>query len=175
MCWVAQSYLTLCDLMYCSPSDSSPHGVSSDNNNGLSCHALLQGSSQSRGETQVSCIAGRFFIVWAIFSFIYTRHIYKTHIYIQDTHIYIIFTCINIYLYKFVLYYITCLVYICVCVCIYIYIYVYIYIYIYKFFLYYYIGICPLLQWLFLRLCFASCFSYSKGTMDKKWGQVIAV
>ena len=28
---------------------------------GVGCHALLQGSSQPRGQTQVSCITGRFF------------------------------------------------------------------------------------------------------------------
>ena len=30
-------------------------------NTGVGCHALLQGSSQSRNRTSVSCIAGRFF------------------------------------------------------------------------------------------------------------------
>ena len=34
-------------------------------NFGVRCHSLLQGIFQPRGWTQVSCIAGRFFIVWA--------------------------------------------------------------------------------------------------------------
>ena len=34
-------------------------------NTGAGCHFLLQGSSQTRDQTQVSCIAGRFFNLWA--------------------------------------------------------------------------------------------------------------
>ena len=33
-------------------------------NIGVGCHFLLQGSSQPRDRTQVSCIGGRFFTVW---------------------------------------------------------------------------------------------------------------
>ena len=40
---VAQSCLTLCDPMDCSPSDSSVHGDSPGKNTGVGCHALLQG------------------------------------------------------------------------------------------------------------------------------------
>ena len=34
-------------------------------NTGVGCHFLLQGSSQPRDRTQVSCIVGRFFAIWA--------------------------------------------------------------------------------------------------------------
>ena len=40
---VAQSCLTLCDPMDCSPLDSSVHGDSPSKNTGVGCHALLQG------------------------------------------------------------------------------------------------------------------------------------
>ena len=51
--------------MDCSPPGSSIHGNSPGKNTGMCCHSFLQGSSQSRDWAQVSCIAGRFFIVWA--------------------------------------------------------------------------------------------------------------
>ena len=65
MCLVAQSCLTLCNPMDCSLPGSSVHGDSPGKNTGLGCHALLLGSSQSRNWTQASCIAGRFFTIWA--------------------------------------------------------------------------------------------------------------
>ena len=43
MCLVAQSCLTLCDLMDCSPPGSSVHGDSPGKSTGVGCHALLQG------------------------------------------------------------------------------------------------------------------------------------
>ena len=42
LCLVAQSCLTLCDLMDCSPPGSSVHGDSPGKNTGVGCHALLQ-------------------------------------------------------------------------------------------------------------------------------------
>ena len=39
---VAQSCLTLCDPMKCSPPGSSVHGDSPDKNTGVGCHSLLQ-------------------------------------------------------------------------------------------------------------------------------------
>ena len=42
-CLVAQSCLTLCDLMDCSPPGSSVHGDSPGKSTGLSCRVLLQG------------------------------------------------------------------------------------------------------------------------------------
>ena len=62
---VVQSCLTLCNPIGCSPPGSSIHGDSPGKNTGVGCHALLQGSSQPRDWTQVSCIAGRFFTIWA--------------------------------------------------------------------------------------------------------------
>ena len=51
-----------------------PHGLqptrllcpwdSPDKDTGVDCHSLLQGSSQLRGWTRVSCIAGGFFTIW---------------------------------------------------------------------------------------------------------------
>ena len=40
---VAQSCLTLCDLMDCSPPGFSVHGDSPGKNTGVGCHALIQG------------------------------------------------------------------------------------------------------------------------------------
>ena len=60
MCVNAQSCLTLCNPMDCSPPGSSVHGI-------LQARILewvipfSRGSSQSRDRNQVSCIAGRFF------------------------------------------------------------------------------------------------------------------
>ena len=61
MCVLAtQSYLTLCDPIDCSPPDSSVHRI-------LQARILewVAIPSQPRDRTQVSCIAGRFFTVWA--------------------------------------------------------------------------------------------------------------
>ena len=49
LCLVAQSCLTLCDLMDCSLPGSSVHGDSLGKNTGLGCHALLQGIFPSQG------------------------------------------------------------------------------------------------------------------------------
>ena len=42
VCLVAQSCLTLCDPMDCSPPGFSVHGDSPGKNPGVGCHALLQ-------------------------------------------------------------------------------------------------------------------------------------
>ena len=64
LCLVVQLCLTLCDPMDCSPPGSSVHGISQTRI--LECAAMpsSRGSSWSRDQTQVSCTAGRFFIVW---------------------------------------------------------------------------------------------------------------
>ena len=54
---VAQSYLTFCNPLDCSPPGSSVHGDSPGKNTGVGCHALLQRILP----TQVFHIAGRFF------------------------------------------------------------------------------------------------------------------
>ena len=43
LCLAAQSCLTLCDPMECSPPGFSFHGDSPGKNTGVGCHALLQG------------------------------------------------------------------------------------------------------------------------------------
>ena len=64
VCLFAQSRPTLCDLMDCSPPGSFIQGDSPGKNIREGCHALLfRGSSQTRDQTQVSHIAGRFFTV----------------------------------------------------------------------------------------------------------------
>ena len=52
---VAQSCLTICNPMDCSPWNSPGQ------NTGVGSLSLLQGSSQPGDQTQVSCIAGGFF------------------------------------------------------------------------------------------------------------------
>ena len=49
LCLVAQSGLTLCYLMDCSPPGSSVHGDSPSKNTGVACHALLQGLIPTQG------------------------------------------------------------------------------------------------------------------------------
>ena len=61
VCLVAQSCLTLCDPMDCSPPGSSVHGGSPGKNTGLRCYALLQGIFPTQGSTPVSHIAGKLF------------------------------------------------------------------------------------------------------------------
>ena len=56
---VAQSCLTLCNSMDCSPPDTSVHGISR-----WGAIPFSRGSSWPRDWTRVSCITGRFFIDW---------------------------------------------------------------------------------------------------------------
>ena len=69
LCLVAQLCLALCDPMVYSLPGSSVHGDSPGKNTRVGCCDLSQGlnpalyPSQPRDQTQVSCIAGRFFIV----------------------------------------------------------------------------------------------------------------
>ena len=60
-----QSCPTLYDPMDCSPPGFSVHEDSPGKNTGVGCHALLQGIFLTQDWTRVSCIAGRFFTVWA--------------------------------------------------------------------------------------------------------------
>ena len=62
LCLVAQSCPTLCNPMDCSPPGSSVHGDSLGKNTRVGCHAFLQGLFPTRDQTQVSHIAGGFFI-----------------------------------------------------------------------------------------------------------------
>ena len=61
VCLVAQSCPTLCNLMDSSLPGFSVYGDSPGKNIGVCCHALLQGIFPA----QISCIAGRFFTMWA--------------------------------------------------------------------------------------------------------------
>ena len=62
---VSQLCLTLCNLMDCSLPDSSVHGIFQAR---ILEHAVIpfsRGSSQLRDRAWVTCIAGRFFTIWA--------------------------------------------------------------------------------------------------------------
>ena len=63
--FTAQSCPTLCDPMDCSPPGSSVHGVFQARILERVAISFSRGSSQPRDWTQVSCISGRFFTVWA--------------------------------------------------------------------------------------------------------------
>ena len=49
VCLIAQSCLTLCSPMDCSPPGSSVHGDCPDKNTGVGCHTLLQGIFPTQG------------------------------------------------------------------------------------------------------------------------------
>ena len=66
LCLVAHSCPTLCDPMDYSLPGSSVHRDSPGKNTGVGYHSLLQGIFlKPKDWTQVSCIAGGFFTVWA--------------------------------------------------------------------------------------------------------------
>ena len=62
---VAQSCLTLCDPVDCSPPGSSVYGILQARILEWVAISFSRGSSQPRDWTRVSCIAGRCFILWA--------------------------------------------------------------------------------------------------------------
>ena len=57
--------LTLCDNTDCSPQSSSVHGILQARILEWIVIPFSKGSSWPRDQTQVSCIAGRFFTIWA--------------------------------------------------------------------------------------------------------------
>ena len=63
LCLVSQSCLTLRDPMDCSPPGSSVHGILQGRILEWVAIPFSRGSSQLRDQTQVSYIAGRFFII----------------------------------------------------------------------------------------------------------------
>ena len=63
--FIAQSCLTLCNPMDCSPPGSSVHGILQARILEWVAIPFSRGSSQARDQTQVSCIASRFFTIWA--------------------------------------------------------------------------------------------------------------
>ena len=60
-CLVAQSCLTLCDPMDCSPPGSCVHGISQTKILEWVAMPSFRGSSQPGNQARVSCIAGGFF------------------------------------------------------------------------------------------------------------------
>ena len=62
---VSQSCLTLCNSMDCSLQGSFVYGILQARILEWVTIPFSRGSSQPRGQTQVSCMAGRFFTVWA--------------------------------------------------------------------------------------------------------------
>ena len=62
---VAQSCLTLCNPMHCSPPGSSVHGILQARILEWVAIPFSRGSSRSRDQTQVSFIVDRFFTIWA--------------------------------------------------------------------------------------------------------------
>ena len=65
LCLVAQLCPTLCDPMDCSLQGSSVHGIFQARILEWVAVPSFRGSSQPRDQTQVSCIAGGFFTIWA--------------------------------------------------------------------------------------------------------------
>ena len=64
-CLVAKLWPTLCNPKNCSPSGSSIHGISQARILEWVAISFSKGSSQPRGRTRVSCIAGRFLTGWS--------------------------------------------------------------------------------------------------------------
>ena len=62
---VAQSCPTLCNPMDCSAPGSSVHGIPQARILEWVAMPFSRGSSQPKDQTWVSCIAGRFFTIWA--------------------------------------------------------------------------------------------------------------
>ena len=62
---VAQSCPTLCNSMNCSPPDSFDHRILQPRILEWVAIPFSRGSSQSSDRTRVSCMAGRFFTIWA--------------------------------------------------------------------------------------------------------------
>ena len=63
MCSIAQSCLTLCGPMDCTLPGSSAHGIFQARISEWVAVPFSRGSSQTRYQTQVSCIAGRVFTI----------------------------------------------------------------------------------------------------------------
>ena len=88
---VTYSCPTLCNTMDSSPPSSSVHGILQARIMEWLAIPFSRGSSQPRDWTQVSCITGRFFTIWATWKSLNYTHTHThthTHIYIH-IHIYI--------------------------------------------------------------------------------------
>ena len=62
---IVQSYLSLCNPMDCSPSGFSVHRILQTGILEWIAPSFSRGTSWPRDPTQVSCIPGRFFTIWA--------------------------------------------------------------------------------------------------------------
>ena len=62
---VAQPFTTLCESMDCHPPKSSVNGILQARILAWVAIPFSRGSSQPRDQTWVSCIAGKFFTIWA--------------------------------------------------------------------------------------------------------------
>ena len=71
---VKQSCLTLWDHMDCSPPGSSIRGILQARILEWAAVSFSRGSSQSRDRTWVSCVAGRFFTIWATYLYYFTKY-----------------------------------------------------------------------------------------------------
>ena len=82
---VTQSCPIHCDPMDCSPPGSSVHGILQATILEWVAIPFFRGSFQPRSWTQVSCIAGRFFTIWAIRKALsysnpsMPKHVLRTH------------------------------------------------------------------------------------------------
>ena len=63
--WITQSCLTLCNPMDCNPPGSFVHEIFQTRILKWIAIPFSRGSSWPRDQTLVSCIAGRFFTIWA--------------------------------------------------------------------------------------------------------------
>ena len=83
-CLVAQSCLTLCDSMDCSPLGSSIHGILQARTLELVAFPFSGGSFQPRDWTHISCITSRFFVVWGTREFLLFSGIHGMSSWILD-------------------------------------------------------------------------------------------
>ena len=73
-CSVSQSCPTLCEPMDCSPAGSSVHGILQTRILEWVAIPFSRGSSWPRDRIPVSCIAGRFFTIWAIMKLKFSKN-----------------------------------------------------------------------------------------------------
>ena len=83
-CLVAESSPTLFDPMDCSLPGSSVHGILQARILQWVAIPSSRGSSQPRDQTQVSCIAGRFFAIWATSQSLPQDFLVQTSAYLRD-------------------------------------------------------------------------------------------
>ena len=94
MCLVTQSCLTVCDPMDCSLPGFSVMGILQARTLEWVAMPSSRGSSQPRGWTQVSGIAGGFITIWATREALYIYIYIYIYIYLS-THIHIVFQVIR--------------------------------------------------------------------------------